>query len=190
MDKLKRWATEKEIENRIQSFVKITLCFIHACSNISSFITFFNFLLFYPSSCSNHWFCKYRKPFNGSLAVKKKPGHHPLSTQPEQQSNIQAEIRISLGRELTQFESDMLVHPRLCMTCLNGPQVWQIWAYISVIVIPVIKTNGILPYQVMIICRQLWLRVPGAIALRIVHLSTWKKIKNFMQRAVSIYAYL
>ena len=135
MDKLKRWATEKEIENRIQSFVKITLCFIHACSNISSFITFLNFLLFYPSSCSNHWFCKYRKPFHGSLAVKKTPGHHPLSTQPEQQSNIQAEIRISLGRELTQFESDMLVHPRLCMTCLNGPQVWQIWAYISVVFI-------------------------------------------------------
>ena len=68
----------------------------------------------------------YRKPFYGSIAVKKTPGHHPLSTQPEQQSNIQAEIRISLGRELTQFESDMLVHPRLCMTCLNGPQVWQI----------------------------------------------------------------
>ena len=68
----------------------------------------------------------YRKAFYGSLSVKKTPGHHPLSNQPEQQSNIQAGIRISLGRELTQFESDMLVHPRLCMTCLNGPQVWQI----------------------------------------------------------------
>ena len=65
----------------------------------------------------------YRKAFYGSLSVKKTPGHHPLSNQPEQQSNIQAEIRILLGRELTQFESDMLVHPRLCMTCLNGPQV-------------------------------------------------------------------
>ena len=68
----------------------------------------------------------YRKAFYGSLSVKKTPGHHPLSNQPEQQSNIQAEIRISLGRELTQFESDMLVYPRLCMTCLNGPQVWKI----------------------------------------------------------------
>ena len=49
----------------------------------------------------------YRKAFYGSLSVKKTPGHHPLSNQPEQQSNIQAEIRISLGRELTQFESDV-----------------------------------------------------------------------------------
>ena len=65
----------------------------------------------------------YRKPFYGSIAVKKTPGHHPLSNQPEKQSNIQAGIRISLGRELTQFESDMLVYPRLCMTCLDGPQV-------------------------------------------------------------------
>ena len=65
----------------------------------------------------------YRKAFHGSLSVKKTPGHHPLSNQPEQQSSIQDGIRISLGRELTQFESDMLVHPRLCMTCLNGPQV-------------------------------------------------------------------
>ena len=68
----------------------------------------------------------YRNAFYGSPAVKKTPGHHPLSNQPEQQSKLQDGIRISLGRELTQFESDMLVYPRLCMTCLNGPQVYQI----------------------------------------------------------------
>ena len=56
-------------------------------------------------------------------AVKKSPGQHPLSHNPEQQSNIQALIEGSLNRALTQFESDMLVYPRLCAVCLNGTQV-------------------------------------------------------------------
>ena len=58
-----------------------------------------------------------------NIIVRKNSGHHPLSNHPERQSTIQAAIVGSLNRELTQFESDMLVYPRLCMTCLNGLQV-------------------------------------------------------------------
>ena len=57
------------------------------------------------------------------ILVKKNPGHHPLSNQPEKQSIIQAAITNALQRPLTQYESDILVYPRLCMVCLNGLQV-------------------------------------------------------------------
>ena len=55
--------------------------------------------------------------------VKKNPGHHPLSNNPEIQSIIQAKMVSTLKRPLTQYESDILVYPRLCMVCLNGLQV-------------------------------------------------------------------
>ena len=32
------------------------------------------------------------------------------------------QLRSALGRDLTQFESDMLVYPRLCNVCLDGRQ--------------------------------------------------------------------
>ena len=61
------------------------------------------------------------------LSVKKKPGHHPLSQNPELQNDIQAVITTSLQRPLTQYESDILVYPRLCMVCLNGLQVSNVF---------------------------------------------------------------
>ncbi|XP_059086814.1 uncharacterized protein LOC131883372 [Tigriopus californicus] len=61
--------------------------------------------------------CKVLQPL-----VRQRPGHHPLSEKPELSGQIQAILQQALNRELTQFESDMLIYPRLCMVCLGGRQ--------------------------------------------------------------------
>lgn len=61
--------------------------------------------------------CKVLQPL-----VRQRPGHHPLSEKPELSGQIQAILQQALNRELTQFESDMLIYPRLCMVCLSGKQ--------------------------------------------------------------------
>ncbi len=51
------------------------------------------------------------------------PGHHPLSGRPEFHGKLEVLLTSTLHRQLTQFESDLLVYPRLCAVCLNGNQV-------------------------------------------------------------------
>lgn len=48
---------------------------------------------------------------------------HPLNRKLADGVRVQMVLEEALGRKLTQFESDMLVHPRLCMVCLEGDQV-------------------------------------------------------------------
>eukprot|EP00094_Tigriopus_californicus_P009383 TCALIF_09048-PA protein Name:"Protein of unknown function" AED:0.16 eAED:0.32 QI:0/0.57/0.37/1/0.85/0.75/8/0/553 len=66
--------------------------------------------------------CKVLQPL-----VRQRPGHHPLSEKPELSGQIQAILQQALNRELTQFESDMLIYPRLCMVCLGGRQ--SAWSF-------------------------------------------------------------
>ena len=54
---------------------------------------------------------------------KSNPGCHPLSKQPDMQGTFQKTLSAALNRELSQFESDLLVYPRLCSICLDGRQV-------------------------------------------------------------------
>lgn len=58
-----------------------------------------------------------------SFASGKPVGLHPLHQKPENNGQIQMMLQKCLQRDLTQFESDMLVYPRLCMVCLDGNQV-------------------------------------------------------------------
>ena len=50
------------------------------------------------------------------------PGHHPLGGRPEFHGKVEALLTSSLSRQLTQFETDLLLYPRLCAVCLNGNQ--------------------------------------------------------------------
>ena len=53
----------------------------------------------------------------------KNGGQHPLSKEPDLQGKYQKLLSQALNRNLTQFESDILVYPRLCAVCLDGRQV-------------------------------------------------------------------
>ncbi len=49
--------------------------------------------------------------------------HHPLSGHPERSSQVRALLEGALGGgELGQFETDLLVYPRLCAVCLSGDE--------------------------------------------------------------------
>ncbi len=65
--------------------------------------------------------CKALQPLVRQLGGRR----HPLSGRPEAGGGVRAMLEGAMGRELTQFETDMIVYPRLCAVCFDGDEVGE-----------------------------------------------------------------
>ena len=69
------------------------------------------------------------------ILVKKNPGINPMGNDNNHCANLfhrrskKKELSSAMGRELSFFEYDMITYPRLCMTCLSGVQVINLYKY-------------------------------------------------------------